>query len=227
VFGEEGYSFGDVVLAVGFEVPLDLGQFGLVEEAVGAVRGLCFAVEVVGLVGGGEVQQVFIDAQVDGVLFEDFDHGDVAFVGASKQFAEIAEGLLRLVVQGFVDLLEGFGEVQIVYTGAELEPDEVLVLEGLVGLEWLSGEDVLVQDDVEVGLQGLQQVVDVVVQEITRPDGGVEVLLAVGVQVVPETRGAVVVAKDHVQQVYYAQALAGISIPGAVALEQAALQFET
>jgi hypothetical protein len=117
---------------------------------------LGFAVEVVDLVGGGQVEQALIDVEVDGMLLEDFQYGDVAFVGAGEQLAEVAEGLLRLVVQGVVDVLEVLGDVEVVDVGAELQPEEVTIMEGLVGLEGLSREDILLQDDVEVGFQGLQ-----------------------------------------------------------------------
>lgn len=69
-------SAGDVVLLVGLQVPLNLGELALVQELVRQVLRLDLVVELAVLGGGGEVQEELADAIVDGVGAEEVKVGD-------------------------------------------------------------------------------------------------------------------------------------------------------
>jgi hypothetical protein len=60
--------------------------------------------------------------------------------------------------------------------------------------------NMIIEDDVKVVLQSLQEVSDVQITKIIVPDNGVEILLTVGVNAAPHSKGSFSVAKQYVEE---------------------------
>ena len=67
MFLDEVSGTGDVVLLVGFQVPLYLCELALVQELMGEILGLDLVIEFAVLGRGCEVQEELADAVMDGV----------------------------------------------------------------------------------------------------------------------------------------------------------------
>lgn len=92
---------------------------------------------------------------MNGVLFEHVDNRDTVAGLLDQDRAEVVEGLSRLEVHAVLDFLEEVGKLKVVDVGVKVEPVEILRVEGLGRLEVSLSVDGIVEDYLEVSLDGL------------------------------------------------------------------------
>ena len=68
---------------------------------------------------------------MNGVLFEHVDHRDTVAGLLDQNGAEVVEGLRCLEVHAVLNFLEEVGKLKVIDVGVEVEPVEILRVEGL------------------------------------------------------------------------------------------------
>ena len=92
---------------------------------------------------------------MNGVLFEHVDHRDAVAGLLYQNRAEVVEGLGCLEVHAVLNFFEEVGELKVIDVGVEVEPVEILRVEGLRRFEVSLSVNGVIEDYLEVSLNGL------------------------------------------------------------------------
>jgi hypothetical protein len=110
------------------------------------------------------------------------------------------EGIESLLLQTFMDPFEDLSEIQVVDGCVELEPDEISGLEALHILENLPRVDLISKYDLEMALDGKEEIGHMDICKLILPNLHVEDLLGVAVEITPDSEGGLGISEDDVEE---------------------------